>query len=276
MHAVSADGTNIFAEAIGNSSNPAVVFIHGFSSSGLVFEKQFSNTTLQANLYLIRYDMRGHGRSDQPTSAESYTSQLFAEDFKAVCKAFNVTKPFLAGWSFGGTIGADICANLGPEYLSGEILLSSVPYGAAFIQVGKGNIVPILQTLGSPTTTSADYAKAVSDFVDSCVAPGFAIPVETKWLWMGAVLAQKPAVRPLLRGRTQDPAALIDSGLPLLVIQGGCDVHLNAEKLRDLVKEKFDSAEYHTFEGVGHMPFYERVDETNKLILEFVIRCKSA
>jgi pimeloyl-ACP methyl ester carboxylesterase len=61
-----------------------------------------------------------------------------------------------------------------------------------------------------------------------------------------------------------------------LVIQGESDVHLNAEKFKDLVKENFGStAEYHTFEGVGHMPFYERVDETNKLILEFVTR-KSA
>lgn len=64
------------------------------------------------------------------------------------------------------------------------------PLWRSFPQVGKGDIVPVLQTLGSPTTTSADYAKAASDFVDSFVAPGLAIPVETKWLWMGAVLAQ--------------------------------------------------------------------------------------
>ena len=46
--------------------------------------------------------------------------------------------------SYGGTIGADICAVIGPKYLSGEILLSSVPYGAAFMQVGTGNVVPVL------------------------------------------------------------------------------------------------------------------------------------
>lgn len=70
---------------------------------------------------------------------------------------------------------------------------------------------------------------------------------------------------------------MITSRLPLLVIQGKNDVHLNAEKSKDLIKETFGSiAEYHTFEGVGHMPFYERADETNRLILEFVTRCKSA
>jgi pimeloyl-ACP methyl ester carboxylesterase len=54
IHAVSADGTKIFAEAIGNPSNPVVVFVHGFSSSGLVFEKQFANSMMQENLYQVR------------------------------------------------------------------------------------------------------------------------------------------------------------------------------------------------------------------------------
>ena len=84
-------------------------------------------------------------------------------------------------------------------------------------------------------------------------------------------------MRPLLRGKVQDPTALINSGLPLLVIQGRLDEHLNAQKFEDLVKENFGSTvEHHTLEGVGHMPFYEREDETNRLILEFVARCKSA
>jgi pimeloyl-ACP methyl ester carboxylesterase len=46
----------------------------------------------------IRFDVRGHGRSDQPLDAASYESIHHAEDFKAVCEAFDVTKPFMAGW----------------------------------------------------------------------------------------------------------------------------------------------------------------------------------
>lgn len=46
----------------------------------------------------VRYDIRGHGRSDQPITADAYTSKCMAEDFKAVCEAFSLTRPFLAGW----------------------------------------------------------------------------------------------------------------------------------------------------------------------------------
>jgi hypothetical protein len=49
---------------------------------------------------MIRYDVRGHGRSDQPLEATDYESARHAEDWRAVCEAFGVEekKPFVAGW----------------------------------------------------------------------------------------------------------------------------------------------------------------------------------
>jgi pimeloyl-ACP methyl ester carboxylesterase len=46
----------------------------------------------------VRYDMRGHGRSDKPVSEGSYDSQRYVDDFEAVSKAFNLSKPYYAGW----------------------------------------------------------------------------------------------------------------------------------------------------------------------------------
>jgi pimeloyl-ACP methyl ester carboxylesterase len=47
----------------------------------------------------VRYDIRGHGRSGQPITEESYSSQRMVEDFQAVCKAFSIIKPFSVAWS---------------------------------------------------------------------------------------------------------------------------------------------------------------------------------
>lgn len=52
----------------------------------------------------VRYDMRGFGQSDKPLDPSFYQSDRFAEDFDAVVEAFNLHKPFAAGWSYGGTI----------------------------------------------------------------------------------------------------------------------------------------------------------------------------
>ena len=94
----STDGTKIWAEATGNSNKPAVVFIHGFSCTALHFSKQFSDPNLLENLYMIRYDVRGHGKSDQPLEAKDYESLRHAEDFKAVIETFGASKPFVVGW----------------------------------------------------------------------------------------------------------------------------------------------------------------------------------
>ena len=94
----SVDGTKIWAEAAGNASKPPLVFIHGLSCSALGFDNQFADHDLSHNFHLVRYEMRGHGRSGAPIEPKAYESIHHAEDFKTVCEAFGVVKPFLVGW----------------------------------------------------------------------------------------------------------------------------------------------------------------------------------
>lgn len=54
---VSADGTEIYADAIGDPSKPAVVFIHGFSLGAIVFDAIFTHQLWTSEVYLVRYDM---------------------------------------------------------------------------------------------------------------------------------------------------------------------------------------------------------------------------
>lgn len=42
--------------------------------------------------------MRGHGRSGKPESMESYSPQLYANDFMIVSRAFDLNKPTYVGW----------------------------------------------------------------------------------------------------------------------------------------------------------------------------------
>lgn len=100
---VSVDDTQIYAESAGDSTKPTIVFIHGLASSGTCWDNQFSDPALLRDFHLVRYDLRGHGRSGKPLDPKSYESIRFAEDFKAVCDGFGCSKPFLAGWSLGGT-----------------------------------------------------------------------------------------------------------------------------------------------------------------------------
>ena len=94
----SPDGTKIWAESAGDLSKPAIVFVHGLSCTALGWDAQFADPALQCTFHLVRYEMRGHGRSGKPIDEAGYASARLAEDFKTVCDAFGVVRPILAGW----------------------------------------------------------------------------------------------------------------------------------------------------------------------------------
>jgi len=54
VYVTSADGTKIWAESMGNPAKPPVVFIPGFSCSSLAFDKQWTNSFMKANLFMVR------------------------------------------------------------------------------------------------------------------------------------------------------------------------------------------------------------------------------
>ena len=94
----SADGTSIYVQTAGLSSNPALVCIHGFASTSFAFSKQFADAKVLERVYLVAYDVRGNGRSGLPVSEDSYRGQRHAEDFRAVCEALEIVRPVVLGW----------------------------------------------------------------------------------------------------------------------------------------------------------------------------------
>ena len=94
----SPDGTQLWAESAGDASKPTIVFIHGLSCTALGWDHQFADAELQTNFHIVRYEMRGHGRSSKPLEETDYESKKIAEDFRTVCEAFGVVKPFMVGW----------------------------------------------------------------------------------------------------------------------------------------------------------------------------------
>ena len=100
----SVDGTRIYAEALGSPDNPPLLWIHGDSFSGLVFDKQFADPWLRHSYYMVRMDLRGMGRSAKPANesdVNSWTPDKQAGDVQTVIDGFGLYKPVLLGWSYG-------------------------------------------------------------------------------------------------------------------------------------------------------------------------------
>ncbi|KAG1730533.1 Alpha/Beta hydrolase protein [Suillus paluster] len=270
----SPDGCKIFAEGIGNLEGPTVVLIHGFTLSTVVFNNLFEDDQLLSKLYLVRYDMRGHGRSGRPLDKSDYSSQKFAADFAAVVEEFKRQTPYLLGWSLGATVGADVCAHCPAGYLSGIIYVCALPYiGEIMKDLPKENLKKLQpRFLGQ---NFEDAIKARIDFIDCMINELNASNWDMRLLWVGA--SNHMTINDMLTAltREQDPEPLLSAGregLRLLILSGDADQHLNNEVVDAQVGQHFKNKKVVVIKGGSHALFYEFQSQVVEEILAFVTK----
>ncbi|KAM5536148.1 hypothetical protein V8D89_010247 [Ganoderma adspersum] len=283
----SSDGTHIHAEAVGNPRNPHVLFVHEATLCASVFDELFEDSRLTDHLFMMRYDLRCHGRSGTAKGAHVQSSGLYAADFAAVMGAFGLQRPIVVAWGFGAltrycrcaqsaAVVADICAHASPPPVAGVVFVAPLPFlGAAMTYAVTPPLVSVVQTLGV-TRDAAALGRAKTAFVDALVAgPARRIPDATKAAWLGRSVAQEPEATNGVFCRAHDAARLLEAGrrgLPLMVLVGAEDALVdNAAVVREL-RRHFRNSEAHVVAGGSHALFVDRRDEFVKHLLMFVGR----
>jgi len=82
-----------------DGAGPAIVLAHGLGGSARNFGPQMR--ALNDRHRVIRYDARGHGRSDAPHEASAYTPSTFVDDMGRVMDDADVTTAVVGGLSMG-------------------------------------------------------------------------------------------------------------------------------------------------------------------------------
>ncbi|MCB1291863.1 SDR family oxidoreductase [Mycolicibacterium sp.] len=85
------DGTRIAVYEEGNPAGPTVVFVHGWPDSHVLWDSVVEQ--LRDDYRIIRYDNRGAGASEVPSSPSAYTVEQLADDFAAVAAAMSPDAP---------------------------------------------------------------------------------------------------------------------------------------------------------------------------------------
>jgi len=79
-----------------------IIFHHGIGASAGIWQEWLPE--LIDRYRIVRFDMRGYGRSQIPAPEEKWSAQLFVEDLLAVADAVGAERAHLVGESIGGTI----------------------------------------------------------------------------------------------------------------------------------------------------------------------------
>ncbi len=100
---------------------PDLILIHGVGSQ--LSDWSGVAARLQGRFRLLRYDLRGHGKSDAP--AGPYEIDAFTDDLVALMDELAIPRAHIAGFSLGGLI-AQSMALCHPERVQKLALLSTV------------------------------------------------------------------------------------------------------------------------------------------------------
>jgi len=252
------NGTNLYYETAGNGPN--VVFIHCGLADSRVWNDQFKE--FAKHFRVVRYDLRGFGRSDFPSTAFSHVDDLYA-----LLQLLNIKKTSLIGLSLGGSVAADFTIGH-PEIVDKLVLTSSGLRG---------------DPLARNPSSTAVYKAAEEKGMDSAIAlwgrhPFFAAGMKKQAFRdrMRQMLTDNyrywgPTPKPIQVIWPQDPTInkLDVIGVPTLIVTGGEDAE-NIRQIGDKLRSLIAGSKGVVIPKAGHHLNMERPREYNKAVIDFL------
>lgn len=123
------DGVAIACYEWGEPAAPVVLAIHGFASSAVAnwLHTGWTRELTRAGLRVIAIDQRGHGLSDKPPTASSYSMERLVADALSVLDGYQVDGFAVLGYSLGARVGWQLALGL-PQRLR-RAVLGGIPDG---------------------------------------------------------------------------------------------------------------------------------------------------
>ncbi len=123
MPMIDADGCRLNVEVEGRDTRPPLMLSNSLGTTLHMWDPQMKDFT--EYFYVIRYDRRGHGKSDVPKGP--YTMDMLGRDALAIMDALGLGKVRWCGLSMGGMVGQWLGANA-PERVERLVLTNTSSY----------------------------------------------------------------------------------------------------------------------------------------------------
>jgi pimeloyl-ACP methyl ester carboxylesterase len=259
MPLVKANNINMFYEYEGKGS--PLVIIGGFASVHFMF-KDFIRP-LKEHFKVLIFDNRGSGQTD--VTPPPYSIETLAKDTIELMNSLNIENAYIIGHSMGSAILQRICYDY-PEKVKKAILSGTflkIPYTSQMIfeiipqLIAKNLDEDLIKRLILPWIYSSDFLKN-PDNVNNVLESMKKNVIDPK-----GYLGQAKALETF---NSENWLSKVTSEILILVGKEDIDTPLySAEK----VHEKLKDAKYKIIENAAHMLFFEKPNESIKIIMDF-------
>jgi pimeloyl-ACP methyl ester carboxylesterase len=257
-----------------------VILIHGHSVDCRMWDPQIAE--LAKHYKVIRYDLRGYGKTDVPVEGEKFSH---AEDLHKLMWFLGVQRAHIVGLSLGAAVAADFLAMYPEEALSvtaiaGGIWPLAIPEDANNAQKAKIEAEIRQKKLESIETVKKQgieaYKKQWLEFVLSAcgphkneIKPKLQQMIDEWSAWQALHVEPLRDINPpvTIQLKTKKP------DVPVLIVTGKDDLQnsINAGKA---LAEILPNARTVYIENAGHFPNMETPAEFNKILLDFLSSVK--
>jgi 3-oxoadipate enol-lactonase len=257
MPRIEVNGVRLFYTLSGKADAPVLMMSNSLGTTLEMWQPQLA--ALEGRFHLLRYDMRGHGKSDVTEAACSIGT--LGQDVLSLLDELQIGKVHFCGLSIGGVIGQWLGANA-PERLKSLVLCNTAArigtlesWNERIAAVEQGGVASIAQAVIQRWFTPAFRLAS----------PGAVAPLQAM------LLATNPRGYVLLCAalRDMDQRKLVESiRLPTYVIAGDHDPATTLEDAKFL-QERIPGARLIAL-PVAHISNVEAADQFNAAVIEFL------
>jgi pimeloyl-ACP methyl ester carboxylesterase len=242
-----------------------VVLIHGHSADLRLWEPQ-APALLAAGYRVVRYDVRGHGRSSAPITG--YTWEHYVDDLRALLDHLRLRRVHLAGISMGGAIALQFAIEEPGRVASLALLDSALP-GFAYSPEFENDI----ERLRAAVRAEGSRAALERLWLAHPIFDGVRHHPEAFAVLRRMVL-DYPAAEYLDEAEYEPPERpaverLHEVQAPALVVVGDLDLP-DFLIIADILAENLSAARKLVVPDASHLPNLERPDVVNEALLSFL------
>jgi pimeloyl-ACP methyl ester carboxylesterase len=252
------NGSRLYFEVTG--SGDPVVFIHGMGADSRIWDLQVE--PFAKSYSVIRYDIRGHGRSALPTE-EPYAH---ADDLKALLDHLGIARAYVVGQSMGGEIAINVALAY-PDQITSLVLADPGVEGYAWSAEWEESWAPIASAFATGSSSTAVLAHPL-------LAPSLKQPdVQARlteifsdysgWHFVNVdpvMVADPPAIQRLHQIQA-----------PVLILVGEYDLP-DFHRIGEILVQSLPNAQRIELAGVGHVVPMEAPVKFNEVVLQFLER----
>jgi pimeloyl-ACP methyl ester carboxylesterase len=255
----------------GDGGRP-LLLLHGFTANRREVADVLSPLAARG-WHAVAPDLRGHGRSDHPTDAASYSFEILADDVLALADHLCWERFALLGHSMGGAV-AQLVALDRPERLTGLVLASTFHGPVAgvtmdLVELGRwvvreSGMAGLADALAARRGDNPDSVATFERLQEA--RPGYAEESRAR------LVATSPDMWMALAPRFVDQPDRLEQlaklDLPTAVIVGDLDSTMLDDSRR--LAEAIPGARLTVIPGAGHVPQLEQPDAWWAALSEFL------